>query len=271
MTETRDSDRSWRKWAPLAVVGILLAGAVLGFLALPLVQQSRVTVDAFDAICRAIGIAPGSPAVPQPVSAGAPAPASLVAWTPATLEELSAAEGALGAEVAAEVCVACHGENGFSPDPQFPMLLGQSATAIYKQLHDYRSGKRVSEIMQPIVAGLSDEQIRAVAVFYASLARGALDPQGVAMARDPVVAHLVEFGDPARALPPCASCHGLRAGGPIETPTLAGQHRDYLTQQLVLFADGSRHNDLYGRMRAIAGALTPEEITRLSSYYAGLR
>lgn len=271
MAETRERDRSWRKWATLAVGGILLAGALLGFLALPLVQQSRVAVDPFDAICRAIGIAPGSPAVPQPLAAGEPAPASLVAWTPETIEELSAGERALGAETAAQVCVACHGENGFSPDPQFPMLLGQSAAAIYKQLHDYQSGKRVSDIMQPIVAGLSEEQIRAVAVFYSSLARGALDPQGVAMARDPVVAHLVEFGDPARALPPCASCHGLRAGGPIETPTLAGQHRDYLVQQLILFAEGTRHNDLYGRMRAISSALTPEEIERLASYYAGLR
>ena len=35
-----------------------------------------------------------------------------------------------------EVCVACHGETGLSPSPDFPHLAGQSGAAIYKQLYD---------------------------------------------------------------------------------------------------------------------------------------
>jgi hypothetical protein len=52
-----------------------------------------------------------------------------------------------------------------------------------------------------------------------------------------------------------ASCHGAHAGGPIETPTLAGQGQEYLLAQLTAFANGDRHNDIYNRMRGRAGSV----------------
>ena len=39
-------------------------------------------------------------------------------------------------------CVACHGEHGVSPSGLIPTLAGMDAAVIYKQLDDYRSGKR---------------------------------------------------------------------------------------------------------------------------------
>ena len=44
-------------------------------------------------------------------------------------------------------------------DPTIPRNAGQSRFAIYKQLHDYKSGARVSDVMTPLVTDLSDKQI----------------------------------------------------------------------------------------------------------------
>jgi cytochrome c553 len=75
----------------------------------------------------------------------------------------------------------------------------------------------------------------------------------------------------SRGIPGCASCHGAHAGGPIETPTLAGQRQEYLLSQLTAFAKGDRHNDIYNRMRGIAAKLRKDEIEKLAEYYAAVR
>src|SRR5262249_49727386 len=86
------------------------------------------------------------------------------------------------------------------------------------------------------------------------------------------IVRLVELGDPNRNIPPCAACHRPGSGGPIEAPILSEQGRDYLAQQLRMYASGERRNDVYARMRVIAAQLTPGEIDGLSRYYsAGFR
>jgi len=42
----------------------------------------------------------------------------------------------------AAVCIACHGANGNSTDPQYPILAGQSWRYIYIQLKDFKEGRR---------------------------------------------------------------------------------------------------------------------------------
>ena len=60
-------DQPWRIWSSVAVMGILLSGVLLGVLIIPVVQGRSAGIDAYTAICRALGILPGSPAQPQPV------------------------------------------------------------------------------------------------------------------------------------------------------------------------------------------------------------
>ena len=87
-----------------------------------------------------------------------------------------------------------------------------------------------------------------------------------------MIVRLIELGDPSRNIPPCASCHRPRSGGPIETPILAEQGKEYMVRQLMLYASGERHNDVYGRMRIIAAQLTAAEMDGLAAYYrAGFR
>ena len=92
-------DRPWRLWASVIIVGGLAFSVVFGFIVLPVVQGYSAGVDPFTAICRAIGIAPGSPAMRQPTSAAEAQPTTQVAWSTDLLRNLSQ-PGPAGAEVA---------------------------------------------------------------------------------------------------------------------------------------------------------------------------
>jgi cytochrome c553 len=140
-------DQPWRLWATVAVIGILLAGVILGVIVIPVVQGRAAGIDAYTAICRAIGILPGSPAQRQTVDRTPSTPVSQVVWTPDVLQVLARANPERGRAKVLEVCAACHGEQGVSPSTEFPHLAGQSGAAIYKQLHDYRTGSRTHELM----------------------------------------------------------------------------------------------------------------------------
>ena len=258
-------DRPWRLWASIIIVGVLAFSIVFGFIVLPVVQGYNAGVDPWTAICRAVGIVPGSPAMRQPPSEAKAQPTTQVAWSTDLLRSLSR-PNASGAEVA-QACVACHGERGISPDPKNPHLAGQSAVAIYKQLHDYKSGSRVHDVMTDVAQALDDRQIADVSAHFAASNRLDLDPT-IAEVGDPDIVQLVEKGDPARGLPACNSCHSPTAGGPIETPTLARQNRDYLAAQLRAYKSGQRRNDIYTRMRNVAAKLNDREIERLAAYYA---
>ncbi len=258
-------DRPWRKWASIIIVGLLAFSVVFGFLIIPVVQGYGAGVDPFTAICRAIGLVPGSPAMRQPTSTAKAQPTTQVAWSTDLLRALARPTQA-GAEVA-QACVGCHGEKGIAADPKNPNLAGQSAVAIYKQLHDYKSGSRVHDIMTGVAQGLDDEQVIEVAAHFASANRLALDPT-TAEVLDEDIVQLVQKGDPARSLPACNSCHGATAGGPIESPTIKNQNRDYLAAQLRAFKTGQRRNDIYTRMRSVAAKLNDREIEKLATYYA---
>lgn len=67
------------------------------------------------------------------------------------------------------VCVACHGTNGISPNPQWPNLAGQKDQYLILALKAYRDGDRQNPIMSPLAQGLSDEDIENLAAYYAGL------------------------------------------------------------------------------------------------------
>src|SRR5215213_6863820 len=259
-------DQPWRIWASVAVIAIVLSGIVLGVLVIPIVQGRSAGLDAYTAICRALGILPGSPARPQPSDRTPPTPVSQVVWTPDVLQILARANVQRGRAKVQEVCVSCHGEQGVSVAPEFPHLAGQSGAAIYKQLHDYRTGSRAHPMMTEIAKALEEPAIADVAAYYAGQPKR--NPNPVTLAEAPAsIVRLVELGDPNRNIPPCAACHRPGSGGPIETPILSEQGGPYIVLQLKSYAAGERRNDVYGRMRSIASKLTEAEIKGLASYY----
>jgi len=264
-------DRQWRIWASAAVIATVFSGILLGVLIIPVVQGRSDGIDAYTAICRALGILPGSPARQQVSDRTPPTPVSQVVWTPGVLQILADARPERGRAKVQEVCFACHGEQGISVSPEYPNLAGQSGAAIYKQLSDYRTGSRTNQVMTEIAKALDESTLADVAAYYAAQPKRNPDPTTLAES-PPAIVRLVELGDPSRNIPPCAACHRPGSGGPIEAPILSEQGRDYLVLQLKMYASGDRRNDVYGRMRTIASRLTPAEIDGLAAYYrAGFR
>ena len=73
-----------------------------------------------------------------------------------------------GAAKAKEVCAACHGMDGNSPQPDYPKLAGQYPDFMAKALRDYKSGARKNPVMQGFAAALSRQDIDNLAAYYAS-------------------------------------------------------------------------------------------------------
>src|SRR5215510_15022448 len=75
---------------------------------------------------------------------------------------------AKGSTVSANVCVACHANDGTRGVPTYPILQGQHFDYIVKQLTEFKSGKRDNPIMKGMAMTLSEEDMRNVAAFYES-------------------------------------------------------------------------------------------------------
>ena len=184
-------------------------------------------------------------------------------------------DAAKGQEIAGKVCATCHGPDGNSPLPVNPSLAGQHPEYLYKQLSNFKpkDGKpaeRNNPIMAGNVAGLSDDDMKNVAAYYASQTprpRAARDAELVKQGQ-----LIYRGGIAAKSVAACASCHSPNGAGlPAQYPRVAGQHAEYTTAQLEAFRSGERKNDPNGMMRTVVGKLSDRETAAVAEYIAGLR
>ncbi|QYK42632.1 MAG: c-type cytochrome [Paracoccaceae bacterium] len=91
---------------------------------------------------------------------------NLAAWYAAQVPTAGLPAGRTEAD-APEACTACHGADGMATMEDAPNLAGENVMYIDTQLKAFRSGKRVHDIMTGIAADLSDDDIRALAAWYA--------------------------------------------------------------------------------------------------------
>lgn len=195
----------------------------------------------------------------------------LAVFAGATLSVGASAEGSAerGAAKAA-VCLACHGVNGNSSNPEWPSLAGQGARYLAEQLALFRGGKRNNPVMRPLAMGLSNQDIEDLAAYYA-----AQTPTG--LEADPSYwkagEKLYRGGDAARKLPACIACHGPvgRGNAPAGYPALRAQHALYTQKQLTDYASGARTGARADVMRTIAQRMSAEDIRNVSSYVQGMR
>jgi cytochrome c553 len=237
---------------------IAIVAALVGFVWLPLQQQGEPFHGIWDAICSAAGLVRSAPSGPQIVKADHPT--TRVEVIPQVLHGASAESIGRGATLALR-CSMCHGARGLS-QANIPNLAGQYPVAIYKQLVDFETGARVSAVMAPLVANLTDADMRDLAAYYAYLPRVSGHPPGT-----DVPPRIVVSGAPMRGIAPCGACHGDLASKP-GAAWLAGQPVVYLRAQLEAFASGARRNDIGEQMRNVAREMTPAEIDAASRYYA---
>ena len=172
--------------------------------------------------------------------------------------------------IASQVCSACHGVDGNSQLPINPSLAGQHPEYLFKQLNEFKSGIRNNAVMMGMVAGLTTEDMRNLAAYYAAqkpAESSARDEDLVAQGRK-----LFRGGNVAAGIAACAGCHSPNGAGiPSQYPRLAGQHSEYVVAQLKAFRNGERANDANNAMRAVAARLTDKEIAAVAEYLSGLR
>ena len=185
----------------------------------------------------------------------------------------SVALGAATAVSPRSACHTCHGlEGAGDASGAFPRLTGQAAWYLYKQLKDYAAGERENEIMAPIAAALTDQQMQDVSAYYA--AQVAAKPS-VPDQNDPLLiqrgAAISAMGLREKGVAACVNCHGPSGiGMPPSFPYLAGQFAPYFELQFRFWKEGRRHNSPLGVMEHIARQLSEEEVSALAAYFASL-
>lgn len=179
-------------------------------------------------------------------------------------------------------CASCHGVAGNSIIPINPNLSHLPYEYIVKQLVDFapqdegKPAKRggpdgAPSVMTPFAAVLTDEDRQNIAYY---LSQQALDTETAATATQEATMergqHIWRGGLPERNVPACAGCHSPNGAGiPGSYPRLAGQHPDYLAEQLRLFRSGDRANNQI--MHEIADRMSDADIAAVADYAAGLR
>jgi cytochrome c553 len=184
------------------------------------------------------------------------------AAAPTTAADLARAE-----EIVQGKCFICHGAEGESSSPVFPRLAGQHAQYVARQLADYKSGKRISSTMRPMVEDLTEADFKALGAYFESrkpLKHAVEDSELAQMGR-----FIFLRGNPYSGVAACSGCHGPKGNGTETLPRLAGQHAQYTENQLKAFNKRERTND-NAIMHAIASKLTELETKAVAAYISGL-
>ena len=178
----------------------------------------------------------------------------------ATAQSAPAGDVQAGKEKA-QVCAACHGADGNSTDPQYPILAGQTWRYLYLQMKDYKEGNRKNEFMTPLMKEMSKKDMYDLAAYYAGQKHNGQNSKG-----DPAK---LEQGRKVAASALCTMCHLGGFKGQNEVPRVAGQHYQYITKQLQAFKNRERTNDA-GTMTAYMSNVSKDQMEAVASYVSSL-
>jgi cytochrome c553 len=169
--------------------------------------------------------------------------------------------------VVATVCAACHGMDGNSTIPNIPKLAGRHPEYLIRELKEFVSGKRKSAIMAPIAAAIEPDDIKELAAYFGAQKPSSgqvLDAQAAASGKK-----LYQEGNEEKGLPACAGCHEADGSGNKRFPRLAGQHREYLIEQMFNFKKDVRNDSASRLMREVAKLLSDDEIKSVAEFLTG--
>jgi cytochrome c553 len=170
--------------------------------------------------------------------------------------------------IVAGVCSACHGMDGNSTLPNYPKLAGRHPEYLVREMKEFISGTRKSDIMSPILATLDPDDFKALGAYFGAqkpTSGQVLDPKAAAIGRK-----LYLDGDEDKGVPACAGCHDADGSGNKRFPRLAGQHREYLIEQMHNFKNDVRNYAAARLMREVAKRLSDDEIKAVAEFLAGL-
>ena len=144
--------------------------SLLSLLAVAAISTTAVAEDDVLSRIKPVGQVNVSGAAAAPAAASA-APAAAAAAPAAPAAPAAAAPAAAAdpgaAAYQAKGCGGCHGADGkTTPMGTYPKIAGQSAVYLLAQMKDIKSGTRANgqtAMMKPIIAGVSDDEMKAIA------------------------------------------------------------------------------------------------------------
>ncbi len=194
---------------------------------------------------------------------------AVVFWLLAGVGGVYAAGDIEAGKAKSAACLACHGADGNSINPEWPSLAGQVPEYLVKQLQDFKSGARKNAIMVGMVAPLSERDMEDLAVYFASQALKVSASADMEKAQKGQ--RLYRGGNAKTLVSACMSCHGPSGQGiPPRFPRVSGQHAVYSESQLLAFKTGKRSND-NEIMTRIAFRMSESEIKAVAHYMSGLK
>ena len=197
----------------------------------------------------------------------------IVAFSVAFPVATMAAEGnpeAGKARAEAAGCFACHGvdgvatADGLAADKNVPNLAGQPDLYLQFQLVFFRKGVRKNEVMNAMAEQLSDDDLRNVSAYFASLPAPNAPPPPDAAPQD------TELGGKVAQAIRCTNCHGDHFEGVDNIARLAGQREDYVYAALRDFKSGARTSTGAAGMAEIVYPLGDLEMKALAHYVSRL-
>ena len=187
-----------------------------------------------------------------------------VAWAAAPVQTIDSMAQRMAA------CMACHGAEGRAgAEGYLPRIAGKPEGYLYKQLVNFRQGRRVNPAMRRMVEHLPDAYLKEIAAYFASqhLPYPAPQKATVAAAQLEQGRRIVMQGDTSRKIAACISCHGQKLTGVAPAiPGLLGLPKDYVTQQLSAWRQGTRRAVAPDCMAHVANGLSPSDVVSVSAW-----
>jgi len=159
-----------------------------------------------------------------------------------------------------KLCVTCHGENGSTLQPTFPILSGQHFYYLYVQLKDFKSGLRKNEVMGPIASKLEKSQMKLLAEYFSGQNWPNIGYRTSSAAEIQ--------GETAAGAGQCVQCHLGGYEGDSRIPRLAGQHPEYLLKTMTDFKHRKRMNS--AAKSSLFVSYSEDDIKAMSEYLAGM-
>ena len=162
----------------------------------------------------------------------------------------------------AQLCAACHGENGVPQLKTAPVIWGQTQGYLYLNLRDFKSGARKDDIMTPLAQALERDDMMALALYFSQ-------KRWPDLQLPPAPADVTARAQRANVALGCTGCHQGNYQGEGTQPRLAGQLKEYLQQSMLDFRTRKRGNN--PGMTDLMLAISEEDIAACAEYLAGLR
>jgi cytochrome c553 len=160
----------------------------------------------------------------------------------------------------AEVCDACHGVKGITPDPTMPVIWGQHQAYLYRQISEFKVGNRQNEAMSFLIQNMPQEEMTALAEHFSQKPWPKLNQPRASEAETKRAQTAIVTGQ-------CVACHGILGMGDGLNPRLAGQSRGYMLKTLQEFKDKTRGTNPW--MSDILRPLAPDDLDALTTFMAG--